>query len=98
MGKFDRLLQPGQVHCTFDDFVGWAAPQIIFSVRCNSDPERLASFQTVETVLRSSDVLPSVVPKYCHVLNPCWFECFHLSLCNSLTVVENLEATTGIGI
>ena len=67
VGKSDRLLQPKQVHCTFDDFVGWAAPQIIFSVRRNSDPERLASFQTVETVLRSSDVLPSVVPRYCHV-------------------------------
>ena len=33
------------MHCTFDDFVGWAAPQIIFSVDCNSDPETLASFQ-----------------------------------------------------
>ena len=50
MGKSDRLLQPKQVHCTFDDFVGWAAPQIIFSVRCDADSETLAALQTVKAV------------------------------------------------
>ena len=39
---------------TFDDFVGWAAHQTVFSVACNSDSEKLAALQTVETVVRTS--------------------------------------------
>ena len=36
---------------TFDDFVGWAAHQTVFSLACNSDSETLVALQTVEVVL-----------------------------------------------
>ena len=32
---------------TFDDFVGWAANQTVFSIACNSDSEILTALQTV---------------------------------------------------
>ena len=38
---------------TFDDFVGWAAHQTVFSVAYNSNPEMLVTLQTVETVVRT---------------------------------------------
>ena len=38
---------------TFDDFVGWAAHQTIFSVACNSVFEIQPAFQAVETVVRT---------------------------------------------
>ena len=37
----------------FDDFVGWAAHQTVFSVACDSDSDILAVLQTVETVVRT---------------------------------------------
>ena len=52
---------------TFDDFVGWAAQQKVFSIACNSDPETVVALQTVKTVPYSNkDII--LTPKSFHVL------------------------------
>ena len=70
---------------TFDDFVGWAAHQTVFSVASNSDFETLAALQMVGTVLRTQrdrldgDKFPifsggRTRQGFCRDWSPCWFE------------------------
>ena len=48
-----RNLPRARTFCiTFDDFVGWAAHQTVFSVACNSNSYILATLQTVKSVIR----------------------------------------------
>ena len=50
---------------TFDDFVGWTTHHTVSSVACNSDFEKLAALQAVETVIHTKDI----------VLTPISFRC-----------------------
>ena len=44
---------------TFDDFVGWATHQTVFSVACNSDSKTPVALQAVEIILRIQTNIPS---------------------------------------
>ena len=71
---------------TFNDFVGWAAHQTVFSVACKLDSETLAAgFQRVKTVVHTqrhrldADEFPMIslgwtCEGFCSDLDPCLFE------------------------
>ena len=68
---------------TFDDFVGWAAHNTVFSVACNSDSDIMAALQeTVDHTQRhrlDADKFPMfsvgwISQRFCPNLDPCLFE------------------------